>query len=103
MADARRSRFRSLWPWLLAVGWVGFLALAVAWDRLPWWLALVEAAFSALAFPLQGWDKWRAGRGGRRVPEAALHLIELLGGWPGALIGRRLFRHKTVKVKYRLT
>ena len=30
-----------------------------------------------------------------------LHLLELLGGWPGALVARHCLRHKTQKGSYR--
>lgn len=45
-------------------------------------------------------DKNRARRGEWRVPEQALHLVELLGGWPGAFVGQRQLRHKCSKVSY---
>ena len=50
------------------------------------------------------WLDKRAAEGHRwRVPEATLHLCELLGGWPAAFVAQRLFRHKTVKLSYQLT
>ena len=66
------------------------------------WILLAYAASSAVAFLAYGLDKRRAVRGGRRVPERTLHLLELLGGWPGALAGAATFRHKTAKTSYRL-
>ncbi len=63
---------------------------------------LVLAAMSVVTFVAYGWDKHRARRGVRRIPEATLHTLELLGGWPGALVARALFRHKTRKLSYRL-
>jgi uncharacterized membrane protein YsdA (DUF1294 family) len=57
------------------------------------WLALS----SAWAFLLFGFDKWRAARGGRRVSEAALCWVSMLGGWPGGLLGMLIFRHKSAK------
>ena len=34
------------------------------------------------------------------MPESTLHLFDLLGGWPGALIAQQQFRHKTVKASF---
>ena len=55
---------------------------------------------SLLTFFCYGWDKWQAKRSGRRIPEKRLHWLSLLGGWPGALLGRQLFRHKTRKTGF---
>ena len=59
-------------------------------------------AVNALAFLTFGLDKWRAGRGSRRVPEARLLLLALALGAPGAWLAMRAFRHKTVKRSFRL-
>ena len=63
---------------------------------------IVVAVMSLVCFIAYGLDKRRAGNGGRRVSERALHLMAFLGGWPGALIGQRQFRHKTQKVPFRI-
>lgn len=44
-----------------------------------------------------GWDKHRAIRDQRRISEAALLRLALLGGSLGAKIAQRHFRHKTYK------
>ena len=47
---------------------------------------------------LQYWrDKQSAENGTWRTPEKQLHAVELLGGWPGALLAQQLLRHKTKK------
>jgi uncharacterized membrane protein YsdA (DUF1294 family) len=53
-----------------------------------------------MAFGMYGIDKRRAGRGDWRISENTLHTIELLGGWPGAWIAQRIFRHKWRKTQY---
>ena len=60
----------------------------------------VVAVTSVASFAAYGLDKRRAAAGGRRVPERTLHLLALLGGWPGAILARRRFRHKTMKVPF---
>jgi len=54
---------------------------------------------SFLAF---GFDKWRATKSGRRIPEMTLALLAASGGWPAGLIGMKLFRHKTAKWTFKL-
>jgi len=55
---------------------------------------------SLVCFVAYGLDKRRAANGGRRVPESTLQLLAFFGGWPGALIGQRHFRHKTKKLSF---
>lgn len=55
---------------------------------------------SVVCFTAYGLDKRRAVNGNRRVPENTLHILALLGGWPGALLGQRQFRHKTQKMSF---
>jgi uncharacterized membrane protein YsdA (DUF1294 family) len=57
---------------------------------------------SAVLFMLYGLDKSAARRGARRTPEATLQVLALLGGWPGALVAQRVFRHKTRKRSFQV-
>jgi uncharacterized membrane protein YsdA (DUF1294 family) len=57
----------------------------------------VIAAASVAAFVAFWVDKRAARLGRRRTSERTLLGLCVLGGWPGALLGRRVFRHKTVK------
>jgi uncharacterized membrane protein YsdA (DUF1294 family) len=62
--------------------------------------ATVYGAMSVVAFQAYLVDKRAAVRDRRRIPEITLHLLELLGGWPGALLAQRLIRHKNAKLSY---
>ncbi|MCY1400314.1 hypothetical protein D3C76_303410 [compost metagenome] len=57
---------------------------------------------SLLAFALYWHDKRQARGNAWRTPERVLHVAELCGGWPGALLAQQLFRHKTRKVPYQV-
>lgn len=58
---------------------------------LLWYLAAVNVA----SFTVYGIDKRKARRGAWRIPEKTLFLLPLLGGSVGALLGMKVFRHKT--------
>ena len=58
-------------------------------------LAVWLIAINLVTFAVYGADKRRARRGAWRVPEKTLFLLPLLGGSVGALLGMRVFRHKT--------
>ncbi len=59
---------------------LGFLVLINLWTAFRFWQ-----------------DKQRAREGRRRIPEADLLGLAILGGTPGAFLARHLFRHKTRK------
>jgi uncharacterized membrane protein YsdA (DUF1294 family) len=63
---------------------------------------LLTVVCSTIAFILYGIDKRRAIRKQPRISERTLHLLSILGGWPGAHLAQQLFRHKTLKVSFRL-
>jgi uncharacterized membrane protein YsdA (DUF1294 family) len=65
-----------------------------------WALLIVPLAVSVFAFFAYRSDKRYAEAGQWRIPEATLHLISLLGGWPGAFLAQRVFRHKTSKLSF---
>ncbi|EPS7136197.1 DUF1294 domain-containing protein [Enterobacter ludwigii] len=61
------------------------------------WLLLINV----LTLAMYGADKMAARRAMHRVPEATLLVFGLIGGWPGAIIGQQLFRHKTQKQPFK--
>ena len=73
----------------------------------PWGLlALWLIAVNLTAFVVFGVDKWKAKRKERRetvrrVPERTLFLLAALGGSAGALLGMKVWHHKTLHKSFR--
>ena len=88
--------------------WLGLCALPVAGivglppGRLMLICAALYVLMSLLALLLYRHDKRQAGQGGQRIAENTLHLIDLLGGWPGALLAQQIYRHKTRKLSFQI-
>lgn len=60
------------------------------------------AVINIVAFFLYGIDKWKARHDKWRVTEARLIGIALAGGSAGALLGMKVWHHKTLHKKFRL-
>lgn len=87
-------KINSLCYFLLLVALAGSLCFpAPLWT----WLLLVNL----LTLLIYGADKLAACKGWQRVPEITLLLFGVLGGWIGAIVGQRLFRHKTQKQPFK--
>jgi uncharacterized membrane protein YsdA (DUF1294 family)/cold shock CspA family protein len=104
-ATGRRRDRASPLTWLppVLVALLGALLAWAAWHgRLPALLPMGLLAINAVTFVAYWIDKRAAQAQARRTPEATLHLLELLGGWPAAWLAQRLLRHKSRKENYRL-
>lgn len=68
-----------------------------------YWTLVYALAINLMTYASYANDKRRARTKAWRIPEVNLHLMELLGGWPGAWVAQRRFRHKTSKPSYQFT
>jgi uncharacterized membrane protein YsdA (DUF1294 family) len=103
-ADARVEPRQSGTPLSALVVALGFFALVLALVPLahvPWSVPGLYLLASAASFVLYASDKAAAEAGRWRTAESTLHLFAALGGWPGALVAQRVFRHKTRKASFR--
>ena len=88
---------------LLALVFLAGLTGLVAVGRLPVWVPAACLALSVVTFVLYALDKAAAQKPhARRTPENTLHLMALLGGWPGAMVAQQTLRHKSQKRRFRL-
>lgn len=86
---------------LMAIAFLFAVTWTVVAGMLPVLFLWFYLGISVLAFAIYGLDKRAAKSGQRRTPESTLHLLSLLGGWPGAMYAQQLFRHKSVKQPFR--
>ena len=82
----------------LAAGAIATAALVAATGLSV--LVAYVLGFGFVTFLAYGYDKQRAIRGRRRVPNAALQLLALLGGALGGWAGMLIWRHKINYASY---
>jgi uncharacterized membrane protein YsdA (DUF1294 family)/cold shock CspA family protein len=64
------------------------------------WVGAVVLVMETISYGCYALDKGRARKKAWRIPENALHMTELLGGWPAAFLAQRRLRHKCSKSSY---
>lgn len=63
-------------------------------------VAYFLVSINILSFIVYGIDKWRAAHGRWRIPESTLLGLAVIGGSIGALIGMKVWHHKTKHKKF---
>lgn len=87
---------------VVVLAYIAFIAWAIKHGMMMLEVAFIPIIACIVTYMAYAADKHFAQSNRWRIPEANLHLLELLGGWPGALIAQRVLRHKTRKASYRI-
>ncbi|GAA5495922.1 hypothetical protein Rhal01_02103 [Rubritalea halochordaticola] len=66
-------------------------------------LPAVFLAINLITFSLYSSDKSNARKKLQRIPESMLHFWEFIGGWAGALLAQKKYRHKATKSSYQFS
>jgi uncharacterized membrane protein YsdA (DUF1294 family)/cold shock CspA family protein len=99
-ARSKEARTSPMSPWaavLVSAMFMLLIAGLAAASYVPWIAPVVYLVASAVTVVAYALDKAAAMNGRWRTRESTLHLLALVGGWPGAWIAQLLFRHKTGK------
>ncbi|KAF0189641.1 MAG: hypothetical protein FD168_896 [Desulfobulbaceae bacterium] len=78
------------------------IGIFAAFNKLPVIIIGAYITLSLVAFGMYKKDKSAAEWDEWRTSEKTLHLISLLGGWPGAFIAQNKLRHKSKKISFRV-
>ena len=97
---ASRLRRPDTAPLLFALFFLAAVGVAALTGWLPGAVLLLYLAASAITLLVYALDKSAARKDRRRTRESTLHLLSLVGGWPGALAAQQLLRHKSAKPSF---
>lgn len=77
------------------------LGITVLSKLIPVEVVYLYIAASIIAFVVYALDKSAAKNDRRRTPESQLHLLSVIGGWPGAFFAQNQLRHKSSKKQFK--
>jgi uncharacterized membrane protein YsdA (DUF1294 family)/cold shock CspA family protein len=87
---------------LVACAFLAGISIAAYLGKIPKISVPLYFGASVITFFAYGIDKSAAKQGGWRTKESTLHLLSLVGGWPGAMLAQKKFNHKTTKESFRV-
>ena len=92
----KKQSFGGVLTLLFTIG----LVVSVLAGKLPLVIAVGFLVISIVTFIAYAIDKSAAEKGHWRTQESTLHLLALIGGWPGAFLAQNTLRHKSKKTAF---
>jgi len=86
----------------ISVLFLMFVAVSVFVGQLPFVVLGLYLVASVISYFVYAHDKAAAKRSEWRTPETTLHILSLLGGWPGAFVAQKRLRHKSKKESFQI-
>ncbi len=85
----------------IIMAFTAYLLVLVSVYNLPVVVLLGFIVLSIITFAAYALDKNAAQSGSWRTQESTLHMLALVGGWPGAMYAQQKLRHKSIKTEFR--
>ena len=101
-SNASSSQNKESISFVLAIFFVAIVAATVLAGKFPAIMLALYLGASLIAFAAYAMDKSAAQNDRWRTPESTLHLLGIIGGWPGALVAQKYLRHKSKKQTFQL-
>ena len=102
MGDNSIPTQRDGFSFVISVLFLMFVGVSVFVGQLPFVVLGLYLVASAVSFWVYAHDKAAAKKDEWRTPENTLHVLSVLGGWPGAFVAQRWLRHKSKKVSFQI-
>lgn len=97
----RQSRELGSFNKFIIMAFTAYLLVLVFIYNLPVVVLLGFMILSIITFAAYALDKNAAQSGNWRTKESTLHMLALVGGWPGAMYAQQKLRHKSIKTEFR--
>ena len=78
------------------------VVISVLASKIPAVILAIYVVASLVTYVAYAVDKSAAKKGSWRTQESTLHLLSLIGGWPGAVVAQQTLRHKSKKESFRV-
>ena len=97
------TRNKTYGSWSIIVVYIFFaiIGVSVLTTQIDPLVLAFYIVVSIITFTVYAIDKSAATKGTWRTSESTLHLLSLVGGWPGALVAQQKLRHKSKKQFFR--
>ncbi len=95
------KRINNLLPIIASAFFLGIVGASVLAALTPPLIFALYIIVSLFTFAMYAVDKSAARKGTWRTKENTLHLLSLVGGWPGALVAQQKLHHKSRKQPFR--
>lgn len=97
----KRKLQKGITSMILATLFLALVGASTLSSQMPSFIFYIYVVASLLTFIMYAVDKSAAQRGAWRTKESTLHLLAIVGGWPGALAAQQRLRHKSQKQPFR--
>lgn len=99
----RKAKGRSKFSLVLAIAFLLSVIVTSYMGLIPHAIKYIYLGLSFITFFVYAYDKYKAQREAWRIAEKTLHILSIVGGWPGAALAQQLLRHKSSKQEFRST
>ncbi|WP_394145596.1 DUF1294 domain-containing protein [Vibrio atypicus] len=89
-------------PLAVAIWFLSTMVASVFLLNFPPIVLIIALAISTVTYLVYAVDKQAQHTGGMQIPDVCFHVLNLLGGWPGAMLAQSVLHHKYNNIGFKL-